>query len=97
MISRRVRCRVAREGAPAGGRKGGNRLARTGTMIIPVRTHARSSDGGGYWAKILIHAEQIRRIVLGLDRDQPIIVVTIRGLHAFLALLHHEVDVGAAS
>ena len=35
-------------------------------------------------------------IALGLDLRQPVVVVAVGRLHPLLALVHHEVDVGAA-
>src|SRR5690606_9558370 len=45
---------------------------------------------------VLVDAEQIGRVVLRLDRGKPVVVVPIGGSDALRALLHHEVDVGAA-
>ena len=45
---------------------------------------------------VLIHPEQIRRIVLGFDRGQAIVIVPERRLYALLPLVHREVDLRPA-
>ena len=40
--------------------------------------------------------KRLLRVVLALDLRQPRVVVAVGGLHALLALVHHEVHVGAA-
>src|SRR6516165_5248403 len=47
-------------------------------------------------ANVLVHPEEVSRIVLLLDRGQTVVVLAEGGSHALLALLHHEVDIGAS-
>ena len=54
---------------------------------------SRAEDAGLIRAYILVHAEEILRIVFALDLDQPLVVVAVGGLHALLAFVHHEVGV----
>ena len=72
-----------------------------GHGIVPVAASIRDTltdclHGRRYRPDVLIHAEQVRGIVLVLDRSQPIVVVTERRLDPLLALIHHEIDVRAA-
>src|SRR5439155_4731969 len=52
-------------------------------------------SGGG--PDVLVHAEQVGRIVFLLERGEAIVVVAIGRLYAGVAfVVHHEVDVAAA-
>ena len=52
-------------------------------LIAPARSGGRRPD-------VLIHPEQVRRVVLVLDSDQSLVVVTVGCLDPFLSLVHHE-------
>ena len=45
---------------------------------------------------VLIHPEKVCGIVSPLHRREAIVVLPEGGPHAFLALLHNEVDIGAS-
>lgn len=45
---------------------------------------------------VLIHAEEVIRVVRRLDPGKAIIVLTVRGMHQILPLVHHHVDVAAS-
>src|SRR5436309_7764787 len=45
---------------------------------------------------VLVHVEEIARVVLGLDLGESRVVLAVRGLDPVLALLHHHVHVRAA-
>jgi len=47
------------------------------------------------WLDVLIHAKEIRWIVLALDGHQAHVVVPIARFDALLALFHHEIHVRA--
>src|SRR6187399_3023852 len=53
------------------------------------------SDSDRCGSDVLIHSEQVRRIVFRLDPGQAVVVVSERRLHALLPLVHHEVHVRA--
>src|SRR5579864_4491438 len=59
----------------------------------PVDIAVTSLCGG---LDVLIHAEEIRWIVLVLDGGQALVVVPIGGFDALLAFFHHEIHVRAA-
>src|SRR5208283_107324 len=48
------------------------------------------------WLDVLVHAEEVRRIVLLLDRSKASVIIAERSLNPLLAFVHHEVDVGAS-
>ena len=54
---------------------------------------SRAASAG--WLDILIHVEQIARIIGCFDLCQPGIVVTVGCLHRVGALIHHHVDIAA--
>ena len=62
-----------------------------------VQQSLRGLRSGGRGPDVLIHPEQVRRVVLVLDSDEPLVVVTVSCLDPFLSLVHHEVHVGSAS
>src|SRR5262249_52227934 len=67
---------------------------RSGRPRIPGRP-----GPSALWADVLVHPEQVVRIVLGLDLREAIVIRTIRtGAHPVGAglVLGHEVDVHAA-
>src|SRR5437868_7990622 len=45
---------------------------------------------------VLVHVEEVVRVVRRLDLGEPLVVLAVARLHAILALLHHHVHVGAA-
>src|SRR6266487_4577313 len=73
-------------------------LDRNMTPISPKRSSTRlirsslpaASPG---WLDILIHMEQIARIIFCLDLYQPGIVVAICCLHEVWALIHDHIDI----
>ena len=48
------------------------------------------------WLDVLVEAEQVRRIVLVLEADQPLIVLTIGGPHALFTLFTQIIYVDTA-
>jgi hypothetical protein len=48
-------------------------------------------------SNILIHPEEVVRVVLLLDVRETLIVIPVTGLHALLPLVHHEVHIRASS
>src|SRR5687768_7606207 len=60
----------------------------------PSRSGLSSCDSTRF--DILIHAEQIARIVLRFDRSEPRVIVTVCRLETpFGLIIHHEVHVSA--
>src|SRR5262252_3808325 len=45
---------------------------------------------------VLIHAKEILRVIPLLDLRQPLVILPVRRPDAFLALVHHEIDVRTA-
>src|SRR5436190_10954157 len=45
---------------------------------------------------VLVHVEDVVRIVLPLDLREPVVVLAVGGLNSLLALVHDHVQVGAA-
>lgn len=52
--------------------------------------------GSGCWSDVLVHAEQIVRVVPRLDRGKPLGVAKIGPFNAVLVVLRYEVHVCAA-
>src|SRR5215510_9169278 len=48
------------------------------------------------WPYVLIHPEQIVRVIAPLDFGQPAIIRAVSCLDAFTLVVGHEIDVGAA-
>src|SRR5262249_13107504 len=51
---------------------------------------------GGFGLDVLVHAEEIVRIVLSLDGSQAIVILPVGGPNAIVTFFHHEVDVGSS-
>ena len=62
----------------------------------PRRDPRAGQRDGAVRLDVLVHAEEVVRVVGGLDRGQPLVVAAVGGLHPLLALVHHEVHVAAA-
>src|SRR3954453_19074114 len=68
-----------------------------GGIALITRFDASRSFGSDGWIDVLVHAEQIIRVVLLLYRDQPIVVCAVARFDTGLALIvRHEVHVSAA-
>src|SRR5215213_10879850 len=74
-------------------RKGQGVLAPAPPLLGPLRVP--SHGGGGPY--VLVDAEEVGWVVLVLYGDQLLEVVAVGGLHALLALVHHEVHVRPAA
>ena len=66
-------------------------------MTLQASTATRGgSPASGRWADVLVHMEQVRRIIFLLQAREPVVVAAIGGLDPRLALVvHHEVRIGA--
>ncbi len=60
--------------------------------LPPSRSRAASPG----WLDILIHVEQIARIIRGFDLCQSGVVVAVGCLHGVCTLIHHHVDIPPA-
>src|ERR671915_387133 len=63
-------------------------------MVLPSASCAGTALRAGL--DVLVHVEDVVRVVARLDLREPLVVVGVRGPHPALPLVHHEVDVGAA-
>src|SRR5947207_10578303 len=95
------RVRLAARAASRGSGAGGSR-ARAPARARPWRRGRRGSRAGlslsgcSAGTDVLVHVEEVVRVVLCLGLRQPLVVAAVGGLNPLLSLLHHEVDVGAA-
>ena len=64
----------------------------------PIIGHAGSDHSGGQGSRldVLVEAEEVRGIVPGLQRDEPLIVVPVGRAYAILAFVAQVVDVDSA-
>ena len=57
---------------------------------------SRSRTASPGWRDILIHMEQIARVICCFDLCQSGVVVAVRRFHIVRALIHHHVDIAAS-
>jgi hypothetical protein len=57
----------------------------------------QEQDLFSYWLDVLVHLEEVRRVVFLLELHQPVVDRPVGGLDAVGFFFGHEVDVGAAA